>query len=69
MRDFLCNFIWSCENNVLYLPNKFIIMATLYKIKTVSAFINYNERDITEMFEKFLKEQKFEGTEIDVERF
>lgn len=45
-------------------------MATLYniKIKTVSAFINYNERDITEMFEKFLKEQKFEGTEIDVER-
>ena len=45
-------------------------MATLYKIKIkiVSAFINYNERDITEMFEKFLKEQKFEGTEIDVER-
>ena len=26
MRDFLCKIIWSCENNVLYLRNKFIIM-------------------------------------------
>lgn len=45
-------------------------MATVYKIqiKTVSAFINYNEKYITEMFEKFLKQQKFEATEIDVER-
>lgn len=29
MRDFLCNFIWSCENNVLYLRIKFIIMKKL----------------------------------------
>ena len=26
MRDFLCKIIWSCENNVLYLRIKFIIM-------------------------------------------
>ena len=45
-------------------------MATVYKIqiKAVSPFINYSETYITEMFEKFLKEQKFEATEIDVER-
>ena len=34
MRDFLCKIIWSCENNVLYLPNKFIIkMAKKGEIK------------------------------------
>ena len=52
-------------------------MATLYKIKikTVSAFCNYDEKYITDMFDKFLKDYKdketglgFEGTEIDVER-
>ena len=30
MRDFLCKIIWSCENNVLYLPNKFISMKPNY---------------------------------------
>lgn len=52
-------------------------MATVYKIqiKTVSPFINYSEKYMTEMFEKFLKEYRdydtdmwFEATEIDVER-
>ena len=52
-------------------------MATLYKIKikTVSAFCNYDEKYIIEMFSNFLKEYKdkdnglgFEGTEIYVER-
>jgi len=52
-------------------------MATIYniKIKTVSAFCNFDEKYITEMFEKFLKEYKdeatnlgFENTEIEVER-
>lgn len=52
-------------------------MATVYKIKikTVSAFVNYNEAEITEIIEKLLKEYKdnktglgFEATEIDVER-
>ena len=34
MRDFLCNFIWSCENNVLYLRYKDIIkMAKKGEIK------------------------------------
>jgi len=52
-------------------------MATVYriKIKTVSAFVNYNEKAITEIIEKLLKDYKdektglgFEATEIDVER-
>lgn len=45
-------------------------MATVYKIqiKTVSPFINYSEKFMTEMFERFLREQKFEATEIDVQR-
>ena len=52
-------------------------MATVYKIKikTVSAFVNYNEAKMTEIIEKLLKDYKdeqtglgFEGTEIDVER-
>ena len=52
-------------------------MATVYriKIKTVSAFLNYNEKDMTEIIEKLLKDYKdkktglgFEATEIDVER-
>jgi hypothetical protein len=52
-------------------------MATVYKIKikTVSAFINYNEKEVTEIIEKLLKNYKdektglgFEATEIDVER-
>ena len=52
-------------------------MATIYKIKikTVSAFINYNEDYIKKMFEKFLKDYRdpknklgFESTEIEVER-
>lgn len=52
-------------------------MATLYtiKIKTVSAYVNYDEKYMTEMFEKFLKEYKdkdtklgFEATEVEVER-
>tara|TARA_R110000850_G_scaffold34024_3_gene92275 strand:- start:209 stop:373 length:165 start_codon:yes stop_codon:yes gene_type:complete len=52
-------------------------MATVYKIKikTVSAFVNYNEAQITEIIEKLLKNYKdkqtglgFEATEIDVER-
>jgi len=51
-------------------------MATVYKIKikTVSAFCNYNEAQMTEIIEKLLKEYKdkqtglgFEATEIDVE--
>jgi len=50
-------------------------MATVYeiKIKTVSAFCNYSKEQVTEIFEKFLKEYKdkntglgFETTEIDV---
>jgi len=52
-------------------------MATVYKIKikTVSAFVNYDEKIITEIIEKLLKEYRdektglgFEGTEINVER-
>lgn len=52
-------------------------MATIYhiKIKTVSAFVNHDEKYIKEMFEKFLKEYKdektklgFESTEIEVTR-
>ena len=52
-------------------------MATVYKIKikTVSAFVNYNENAMTEIIEKLLKEYidektglGFEATEIDVER-
>jgi hypothetical protein len=52
-------------------------MATVYniKIRTVSPFINYSEKYMTKMFEKFLKEyedldtsMKFESTEIHVER-
>jgi len=45
------------------------------QIKTVSAFVNYNEAQITEIIEKLFKEYKdkqtglgFEATEIDVER-
>ena len=52
-------------------------MATVYKIKikTVSTFCNYDEKTMTEIFEKFLKDYKdektglgFENTEIDIER-
>lgn len=52
-------------------------MATVYKIKikTVSPFLAYTEKDITLIFNKFLEEYKdkhtglgFEATEIDVER-
>jgi hypothetical protein len=52
-------------------------MATVYKIKikTVSAFVNCNEKDMTEIIEKLLKDYKdkktglgFEAIEIDVER-
>ena len=52
-------------------------MATVYKIEieTVSAFVNYNEKYIKDLFEKFLKEYKdpelklgFESTEIEVSR-
>lgn len=52
-------------------------MATIYdiKIKTVSPFCAYNEKYMTNMFEKFLKEYKdpknnmgFEATEIEVKR-
>jgi len=52
-------------------------MATVYKIKikTVSPFLSYTEKDITKIFEKFLKDYRdkhtglgFEATEIDVER-
>ena len=52
-------------------------MATVYKIqiKTVSAFVNYNEEYVKKIFEKFLKEYKddvtelgFESTEIEVEK-
>lgn len=54
-----------------------LILATVYKIKikTVSAFVNYNEAQMTKIIEKLLKEYKdkqtglgFEATEIDVER-
>lgn len=50
-------------------------MATVYeiKVKTVSAFCSYSKSQVTEIFEKFLKEYKdkntglgFEATEIDV---
>jgi len=53
-------------------------MATLYKIeiKTVSAFVNYDEKYMTEMFMDFITKYKdpktklgFEATEIDVQRF
>ncbi len=52
-------------------------MATIYKIKikTVSAFANYDEEHVKALFEIFLRDYshpvtglKFEGTEIDVER-
>ena len=52
-------------------------MATLYKakIKFVSSFVNYSEKDIVTILEKFLKEYRdkqnglgFEGIEIDVEK-
>ena len=52
-------------------------MATVYKIEisTTSAFVNYDEKSVQEMFEKFLKEYRddktnlgFEGTEVKVER-
>lgn len=52
-------------------------MATIYdiKIKTVSPWVNYDEKYIKEMFEKFLKEYRdektelgFESTEIEVKR-
>lgn len=52
-------------------------MATVYKIKikTVSAWVNYNEDYIKKMFENFMKEykdeftqHKFESTEIEVEK-
>jgi len=52
-------------------------MATVYKIKikTVSAFCDYNEAKMTEIIEKLIKEYKdtqtglgFEATEIDIER-
>lgn len=50
-------------------------MATIYsiKIKTVSAFVNYNESEIKEIFQSFIKKYRhettglgFESTEIDV---
>jgi hypothetical protein len=53
-------------------------MATVYniKIKTVSAFCNYDEKYIQKMFKNFLKSYRdknnklgFENTEIEVERF
>lgn len=40
MRDFLCNFIWSCENNVLYLRIKFIIMKNRERI-TVERLLDF----------------------------
>ncbi len=52
-------------------------MATVYKIKikTVSAFVNYDEKYMKELLEKFLKEYRdkdnklgFENTEVEVER-
>ena len=52
-------------------------MATVYsvKIKTVSAFVNYDEEYMKKMFEKFLSDYKdesnqlgFEATEVEVER-
>ena len=52
-------------------------MATVYKIEieTTSAWVNYNEKYVKEMFEKFLKEHKdentgfgFENTTVEVER-
>lgn len=50
-------------------------MATIYdiKVKTVSPFCAYDEKYVTEMFSKFLKEYRdpktglrFESTEIEV---
>lgn len=52
-------------------------MATVYevKIKTVSPWVNHDEKYIKEMFEKFLKEYKdkktklgFENSEVEVKR-
>lgn len=52
-------------------------MATVYKIEieTTSPWVNYDEKHVKEMFEKFLKEykdertvNKFEGTEVKVKR-
>ncbi len=52
-------------------------MATVYKIEieTVSAFVNYDEKYIKDMFEQFLKDYKdkktnlgFENTDIMVKR-
>lgn len=44
MRDFLCNFIWSCKNNVLYLRIKFIIMEKQNNPHVYpSSQINWNE--------------------------
>jgi len=45
-------------------------MATLYniKIKITSPWINYDEIDIEGKFLKYIKQEKFEGIEIKVER-
>lgn len=52
-------------------------MATIYKveIETVSAFVNYDEKHMEELFKKFLKEykdpktgHKFENTKVKVKR-
>lgn len=52
-------------------------MATLYKIKikTVSPFMNWDEKYMTDMFKEFLKNyedpmtgMKFESTEVKVKR-
>jgi hypothetical protein len=44
-------------------------MATVYKIKikTVSPFLAYTEKDITEIFDKFLKEYRNKHTGLGFE--
>lgn len=52
MRDFLCNFIWSCKNNVLYLRIKFIIMKPLRELRNT---FDFNPQEASSSVRYFFK--------------